>query len=234
MVAFDGGIYRIGGFAARNKKGDDQDLWSSTEAARFDIAKSQWETLSPLAASRSSHDAAVWNGRIYVAGGWTLTGGKESEFHQSALVLDLDSQALDWNPLPSPPFRRRALAVGVLDDKLYVIGGMQEAGEPTNQVAVFDPETDQWTEGPPLAGSPMAGFGPAATTVNGKLYVSTYDGTLQRLSPEATAWQTIHTFEQPRFFHRMLPVGEDALVLIGGANMETGKFKSLEVVPIES
>lgn len=234
MVASGGKLYRIGGFAARNKKGDDQDLWSKAEVTGFDLAEKTWEPLPPLPSPRSSHDAAILDGRIYVAGGWSLKGVKNSDWHDTAWVLDLEAPQQEWRPLPDPPFRRRALALGTLAGKIYVIGGMQEAGEPTTAVAVFDPQSNEWSEGPPLDGSPMAGFGPAACQQGGELYVSTYEGTLQRLSDGTERWQTVGRLEQARFFHRMVPLGEKHLLMIGGASMETGKFRSLKAIPIEA
>lgn len=234
MVAHGGMLYRIGGFAARNKKGADQDLWSESHVAGFDIAKGSWQSLAPLPDPRSSHDAVLVENRIYVAGGWQLMGGKESEFHKSAWMLDLSAESPQWQELPPPPFRRRALALGTLDGKVYVIGGMQDTGEPTTQVGIFDPQTNAWSEGPSLNGAAMEGFGPAACSCGGALYVSTYEGHLQRLTAGAESWETVRKLENPRFFHRMLCWGSNQLVMIGGASMETGKYKSVEVVSLES
>ncbi|MCA9073032.1 MAG: hypothetical protein KDA84_29120, partial [Planctomycetaceae bacterium] len=228
-----GKLYRIGGFAARNKKGADQDLWSESHVACFDTAQGSWQSLAPLPEPRSSHDAIVLGDRIYVAGGWQLMGGKDSEFHKTALMLDLSAESPQWQELPPPPFRRRALALGTLGGKVYVIGGMQDAGEPTTQVAIFDPQTSEWSSGPSLNGSPMEGFGPAACSLDEALYVSTYAGNVQRLTEGAESWETVCQLKNPRFFHRMLPLGSGQLLMIGGASMETGKYKSLEAVSLE-
>ena len=233
MVAYAGKIYRIGGFAAHNKQGEDQDLWSVADVACYDIAKQKWEDLPGLPAPRSSHDAVALGDRIYVAGGWALKGGKESDWHKSAVMLDLSAKPLEWKKLPEPPFERRALALGTLDGKVYVIGGMQKAGEPTTAVAVFDPETNAWSEGPALIGPPMTGFGPAAFNLGGKLYVSTYEGDLQMLEAGAKSWRKVEKLKDARFFHRMLPLDSKHLLLIGGASMEAGKYKNLEAVPIQ-
>lgn len=234
LVAHAGKLYRIGGFAARNKKSEDQDLWSETHVACFDTTGTSWESLPPLPAPRSSHDAVVLEDRIYVAGGWQLMGGKDSEFHESAWALDLSADSPQWQELPPPPFRRRALALGTLGGKLYVIGGMQDAGEPTTEVAIFNPQSNEWTQGPSLKGEPMEGFGPAACSSDGNLYVSTYAGNVQRLAEGAESWEIVSKLENPRFFHRMLPLDSGRLLMIGGASMETGKYKSLETVSLES
>ena len=162
-----------------------------------------------------------------------LKGGKETDWHKSAVMLDLSAKPLKWKELPEPPFERRALALGTLAGKVYVIGGMQKAGEPTADVAVFNPETGKWSEGPPLIGPPMTGFGPAAFQLGGKLYVSTYQGDLQMLEEGAKSWQKVKDLKDARFFHRMLPLDSRHLLMIGGASMESGKYKNLEAVPIK-
>ena len=182
MVADGGKLYRLGGFAARNQPGADQDLWSQAEVTIYDLRSNRWTPGPSLPEPRSSFDAAVLDHTIYVVGGWALQGATESRWHRTAWALDLTREPLEWRALPEPPFERRALAVAAFAGKLYAIGGMQKAGAPTNDVAIFDPQTQAWSEGPAVAGSGMSGFGAAASVINGSLYVSTFDGTLQRLS----------------------------------------------------
>src|SRR5690606_35943585 len=99
---------------------------------------------------RSSHDAAVVGDTIYVVGGWAMAGDEEHHWHDSAWMMDLSQPKLEWKPLPTTPFHRRALAAAAHNDKLYVIGGMQEEGGPTTRVAIYDPATGTWSEGPSL------------------------------------------------------------------------------------
>ncbi len=232
LVAHDGKLYRVGGFSARNEQGEENDLWSVADVARFDPQSGAWEALPAMPTPRSSHDAAVVGDRLYVVGGWTLAGEQESVWHKTALMLDLTQDPLVWRELPAPPFQRRALAVEAFDGKLYVIGGMQEQGGPTNAVQIFDPQTQAWSAAPPLQGAPDEGFGSAACSAGGALYVSTVQRNLQRLDKGAEEWVIEGQLPSARFFHQMLPVGDDQLLLVGGANMETGRFRELDVVQI--
>jgi hypothetical protein len=75
LVAHGGYIYRIGGMAARNSASAKQDLHSMTLVQRFNPRRGRWEETTPLPAPRSSHDAALIGNKLYVAGGWRLTGG---------------------------------------------------------------------------------------------------------------------------------------------------------------
>ena len=232
MVAHDGKLYRVGGFTAHNEEGEEHDLRSTADFARFDPETGKWEDLSPLPAPRSSHDAVVIGDMLYVVGGWALGEG-DQQWHDTALVVDLSQPQLQWKELPQPPFKRRALSTGAVEGKLYAIGGMQEEGGPTTRVDMFDPATGKWSEGPSLPGKPMEGFGSSAFEADGKLFVSTIEGNLYRLSADAKTWEADRKLETARFFHRMLPVGEHQLLFVGGANMSIGKFDHLEVIDIE-
>lgn len=234
LVAAGDKLYRIGGFTAKNKEGDDHDLWSQDSVAAIDPADGKWIEMPSLPEPRSSFDAAVLDGKIYVAGGWAMAGEAENIWHQTAWVLD--TQAIDqgWQELPTPPFQRRALAMAAYNGKIYAIGGMQSDGGPTRQVDVYDPQTKTWSSGPEILGEDgMTGFGSSAFATGGRLYVSTIKGDLQRLSQDDSTWEMVKKTPTPRFFHRMLPYDQENLLVVGGASMEIGKFDEVEVISVE-
>lgn len=228
MVSHRGKLIRIGGFVAKNKEGEEQLLESTSDVALYDTATNQWTDLTPLPKGRSSHDAVVIDNQLYVIGGWELRGTEPTVWHATSLVADLSQSPLVWIELPAPPFQRRALSVGEWRGKVVVVGGMQESGGPTTATALFDPATKQWSDGPALVGSAMDGFGSSAFAVGDQLYVSTMSGKLQRLSSDGTRWDVIAQVAHPRFFHRMLPTADGRLLLVGGANMRSGKTGELE------
>jgi N-acetylneuraminic acid mutarotase len=233
LVAHSGKLYRVGGFTARNREGEDHSLFSTAELACFDPRTGEWEPKPPLPEPRSSHDAVVIGATLYVAGGWSLRGEQDTIWLQSAYELDLSKQPLVWNELPTPPFQRRALTLGEFEGKLYVIGGMQKKGGPTTRVDVFDPKDRTWSKGPALRGKGMDGFGASAFATGGNLYVSTFNGNLQRLNVSEARWDQVQNLRDARFFHRMLPLSDHQLVLVGGANMGVGKFLEIETVDVE-
>ncbi|MFT5301303.1 MAG: N-acetylneuraminic acid mutarotase [Mariniblastus sp.] len=233
MVTYRGMLYRIGGFSALNNDGDEKDLHSQDDVARFDPEGKKWQDLAPLPQPRSSFDAAVLDGKIYVVGGWRMQGEKDAVWHDSAYALDLNSGKLGWSQLPKPPFVRRALSVAAYDGKIYAVGGMQESGKPSTEVFVFDPAKNDWSKGPNLIGEPLEGFGSSAFAQNGRLYVSTIKGNLQRLNKDGSAWETVQQLKDERFFHRMLPYGTNKLLMIGGANMGVGKFDTVGVIEVD-
>lgn len=235
MVAHGGKLYRIGGFTALNDEGQENDLQSQPSVACFDPATGKWTDMPALPEARSSHDAAVLGDMLYVAGGWKLGGDGEEKrnWHQTAWALNLSATKPEWKALPKPPFERRALAVAAYDNKLYVVGGMEKAGSPTTKVDIFDPEMGAWYEGPAMQGEGMTGFGCSAFATGGRLYVSTSKGNLQRLSMDGKSWEIARELPTARFFHRMLPVDDAHFVMVGGANMETGKFDQVEIISVE-
>jgi len=236
MVAHGGKLYRVGGFTAKNDEGKPNDLESQSSVACFDPAVGKWSDLPALPEARSSHDAAVLGDTLYVIGGWKLGGGEgdtQRGWHDTAWSLDLTSKKPEWKALAKPPFERRALAVAAYDGKLYAIGGMQKEGGPTTKSSIFDPETNAWYEGPALVGDDgMTGFGASAFATGGKLYVSTSKGNLQRLSADGKTWEIARELPTARFFHRMLPVDDSRFVMVGGANMDSGKFEQVEIVSV--
>lgn len=231
MAAHNGQLYRVGGFTAKNAAREKEDLWSQADFARFDPQSKSWTALPPLPAGRSSHDAAVVSHTLYVVGGWQMGAG-ETKWHDTAWSMDLSQDSLKWKEISKPPFHRRALALAAWQNKLYVLGGMQEEGGPTTQTAVYDPASDKWSEGPALLGANMDGFGCAAFACDGKLFATTMSGSIQRLSTDGSQWELVGNLEHPRFFHRVLPWQERELVIVGGASMATGKIDALERVPV--
>lgn len=232
LVAHGDSLYRIGGFTAKNSEGEEHDLKSQPLVARFDIKAGTWEELPPLPEPRSSHDAAVVGDAIYVVGGWNMADG-ETRWHTTAWKLDLKNAKSGWQSFPDPPFQRRALALAAYGEDLYVVGGMQEKGGPSRRVDRFDTESNTWKSAPELVGDDgMTGFGASAFATGGQLYVTTVKGTLQQLAKDGSQWKVVGRTPTPRFFHRLLSVDAKHLLVVGGANMETGKFDAVELLTV--
>ncbi|MEO9592157.1 kelch repeat-containing protein [Rhodopirellula bahusiensis] len=233
LVAHGDRLVRIGGFTAVNDIGEEHDLQSQPAVASFDPKTKSWTDLPALPEGRSSLDAAVLGDTVYVFGGWSLNGESEdSTWHQTAWSLDLNNPDSKWQPVATPPFQRRAISVAAHDGKLFVVGGMRSEGGPTTRVDVYDPSSKTWSLGPALPGSGMAGFGSSAFAAGNRLYVTTLDGFVHRLAGDGEAWETVAQVEPARFFHRMLPTSDDRLVMLGGANMQEGKFSSIDAIQI--
>ena len=234
MIAHRGSLYRVGGFTAMNKEGDDQDLQSQTKFARYDLKQGKWTELPSLPEPRSSLDAAVVKDVLYVAGGWNMPGkGKDAIWHTTAYALELNSESPNWKKIAKQPFTRRALSLGAWNGKLVCIGGMQKQGGPTTRCDIYDPSTDKWVRGPSLLGGSLDGFGSSAFEVNGSLYASTITGSIQRLADDGKSWELVGQLDHPRFFHRLLPWKDSSLIAVGGGNMSVGKILELDQVKLK-
>ncbi len=228
FVAHGDKLYRFGGLLVENAQGEEDKLRSLDEAACYDPIAKSWAKLPPLPEPRSSLDAVVLGDEVFVIGGWTLKPGDEPVWLDTAWRMDLTASEPQWRPLAAPKFQRRALAVGQCDGKIYCLGGMQSNGEITRQVAVYDPKLDRWSEGPEMPGEGMDGFAAACFNVGGRLVATSYSGQVITLSEDHARWEATGKLQNGRFFHRLLSVGDDAALVVGGANMETGKHLQIE------
>ena len=171
----------------------------------------------------------VAGGVLYVVGGWDMRGpGNDSAWADTVLALDLNGGAA-WREIPAP-FQRRALAAGTRDGRIYALGGLSRETGPVSTVDVLDPETGAWSKGPDLPRGSMLGFGAAAASDEDRIFVSQADGEVFRLATGGAAWEPVATLGQPRYMHRLIPLGTH-LLAVGGAGRE-GHLASIEVVDI--
>jgi len=228
IVEAGGRIYRIGGMHPINKKGDPTDNRSVAECAVYDPASGVWAEFPPLTAPRSSHDVVAVGDRLIVVGGWDMRGEEGEIWCDTIETIDLSAEKLAWQTSPQP-LQRRALIAAVHNGKVYVIGGFQESTVPSLEVDIYDPQAGTWAKGPELPGKEFNGFAPAACVHKGELYASVADGSLLRLSDDATAWNLVGK-TNPRIVHRMISYGNQ-LLLLGGAS-RGGNVDVVEAVTV--
>ena len=219
LVTWNGQVYRVGGLSFQNKAGEPTHFESLATFTRFDPQAKTWIELPPLPTPRSSLDAAVVDGKLYVVGGWNLQGSsaQSGEWQEEALVFDLANEQGSWTPIAKPPFQTRALAAAAHDHKLFVLGGMKSTNETTKEVHIYDPQSNQWTTGPELQTSgSFGGFAIAAYATGGQLYYCGGDGTVYALNDAGDGWRTVERLLFSRMFHRVVPIADDQLAVIGG------------------
>jgi len=234
MVAYKSEVIILGGFTALNKRGEKQNLKSQAHVRAFDVVKKSWRDLPPLPEPRSSHDAALIGSTIYVVGGWNMQGGKETRWHSTAWALDMSAAEPQWNKIADPPFTRRAVATVAHENKLFVIGGMNEDSSPTKEAEYYDPQNNTWHDAASIIGNKdMAGFGAAGWSLNGTLVITSYEGDIERWDASKQQWVGVGKTKDARFFNRILPINSKQLVSIGGANMEVGKYTGIELIDLE-
>ncbi|MCU0705305.1 MAG: hypothetical protein MUF18_15140 [Fimbriiglobus sp.] len=216
LAAHGGKVYRVGGMTPKNEPGQPADLHSVATCAVFDPKASKWESLPDLPAPRSSHEVVVVNDILVVVGGWQQKGkGEKPTWHDTALTLDLKAKDAKWQNIPQP-FQRRALTAAAVGSKVYVIAGLG-AQEADRRVDVLDVSTGQWSEGPKLPGKDKEAFSPAATAVGGQVVVNTSSGAVFRMTESGDAWEKVGESKTKRMVARLVPHGQNAALLIGGA-----------------
>jgi N-acetylneuraminic acid mutarotase len=231
MVGYQGKLYRVGGWEAR-KVADKWQLFSTRDFARFDPQDGKWEDLAPLPHGRSSHDVALLGSQLYVIGGWELGHESGGQWHETAYVCDLAEARPQWKEIARPPFNRRALAVAGYAGKVYVIGGMDDSNEVTTAVDIFDPQSNAWSKGPAIPGQGFDGFGSSAMGTPAGLFVTTTSGGLYRASADGKSWEEVGKLKYPRNFHRLLAVGDNQLLAVGGTG-RGAKVPQVELLTVQ-
>jgi N-acetylneuraminic acid mutarotase len=133
----------------------------------YDPEADAWTTgLAPLPRARD-HAAFASDGEaLYVIGGRDL-----GDDYMTDRVDRYDPAADEWTERAPMPTVRGGVAAGVVDGAFVVVGGEQNADEPSGvfaEVEVYDHEADAWTSLPPMA-DPRHGMG--VVGVGGWLYV---------------------------------------------------------------
>jgi hypothetical protein len=230
-------LYRLGGMVARNHTGEDEDLHSVTDFARFDPETKTWTDLAPLPLGRSTHDAAVVGRTVFAVGGWTMKGATaDSEYLEDTVAFDLDHPEAGWRVVEQP-FQRRALSVAECGGKLYALGGLTDTFTVERGVEVYDPATKSWASGPELPDKGKHdGFGTSAFSVDGRLYYSGMAGRIFRLNDQGDAWEAVGAWSKPRLTHRLLAGPNHALLAVGGnfKGRQTPVIEAVSFPPAES
>jgi N-acetylneuraminic acid mutarotase len=100
-----------------------------------------WTTKSPMPSARQSFATSVVNGKIYAIGGaYTVSIPNVSfTYYDVPIVEEYDPATDTWTTKISMPTTYRSqLAVGVVNDKIYVIGG-EDGSESLSLVEEYEP-----------------------------------------------------------------------------------------------
>ena len=110
-----------------------------------------------------------------------------------------DPVANTWTNLAPMSVPRNHTGGGVINGKLYVVGGRDSTNAPT-ALEVYDPQNNTWTT---LAPMPTARSGIGVGVVNGELYV--FGGEIPSLhpevevyNPESNSWRRLADMPTPR------------------------------------
>jgi N-acetylneuraminic acid mutarotase len=180
FTEFRGKIYAFGGFVLPESGPPG---WTPINNAwEYDPAADTWQALAPMPSKRGSSLAAVVGDRIYVIGGaTTIPGSKETAVYPTrphmsvGTVEEYDPVSNTWRERSAMPTPRNHAAIGVVNGKIYVIGGRVGAAfiglaSDISVVEEYDPATDQWSG--PRARMPIARSAIGAGVDGGRIYVA--------------------------------------------------------------
>jgi serine/threonine protein kinase/N-acetylneuraminic acid mutarotase len=187
----------------------------------LDLTTATWSDLPDLGTARHGLAVAAVGKTVYAIGGSTGAGDGQATSSAEALKLAprTPQPAARWRSLPDAPTPRLMMAWTVLDDKIWLIGGIRE-GETLPTVETYDPRTTQWQPQPPL---PIPLNHAAAATYRGEVVViGGATDTITQASDKVFALRDGQWVELPGLQHaRAAPAAAvvgDKLVVVGGQN----------------
>ena len=210
FAEYRGKIYAFGGFVYPSSG---PAAWVPVDNAwEYDPASDSWKALAPMPTRRGSPVAAAVGDKIYVIGGATLPqGSKEPAVHPArphisvGSVEEYDPATNTWRTRASMPTARNHATAGVVNGKIYVIGGrvgtafITSGSSNIDVVEEYDPASDAW--GAPRARMPSARSAMASGVYGGRIYVTGGEGqdaqrmftfrALEAYDPAANAWTVL-------------------------------------------
>jgi len=211
LAEVKGKIYVFGGFV-KPEKGPT--AWQPIDNVwEYDPGADSWKALAPLPTKRGSANALLHDGKVYVIGGAGLhPGSKETVVHPARPHRALgtnevyDLAANTWETRQSMPTARNHAAAGIVNNKIYIIGGRIGAAFITRAANIgiveeYDPATDQWGA---LKASMLNPRSAAAWgTYKGKIYVA--GGEERAAGPWQRTFRAVEAYDPRSNSWSMLP-----------------------------
>jgi N-acetylneuraminic acid mutarotase len=159
--------------------------------------------------------------KIYIIGG-------EVDKTATNLVEVYDTVENVWYKSPPLPMNLDHLAAASFENKIYVVGGFDEGGHPSNRLFIYDPIRDVWGE---ATNMPTARGALTAEFIDGILYAVGGDTNIaadqggydpagqsninEAYNPETDSWVTKTPMPLARH-HHVSAVADGKLYIIGG------------------
>ncbi len=169
---------------------------ASTSGSSTTTPSSRWSARAQMPSPRTRLAVVARDGLVYAIGGDTK--GQPSE-----AVEVYDPTRNLWQIRASKPTAVSNIGATVVDDRIYVPGGMTIDGQPTAALEVYDPADDRWTSLEPMP-KPLCAY--AIASLNGRMYLfggwdgSKYVGDVYSYDPVRNEWTTDVPMSEPRGF----------------------------------
>ena len=132
----------------------------------YDLASGTWGEGTFLPSPRWMMASGYYNGKIYLATG--SSGGTFGEIQTQLWSYDTTNDTWDTSLAPIPQGRLGS-GFGIVNGHLYVLGGADTIGNPTNTVFDYDIAANTWTTQATL---PTAIYAPASAVSNGRIWLA--------------------------------------------------------------
>jgi N-acetylneuraminic acid mutarotase len=258
FTEYNGKIYAFGGFVYPQSG---PAAWVPINNAwEYDPAADSWKALAPMPIKRGAALAAAAGNKIYVVGGATTRSGSNDTAidptrPQTVLGVleEYDPESNTWKERSAMPTSRNHAAIGVVNGKIYVIGGRVGAAfiAPSTDVSVveeYDPATDSWSA--PLARMPTERSALAAGVYGGRILIAGGEfqdprmmatfRVVEAYNPATNTWATLpplpvsrHGLAGGTIGNRFYVVGGDVQSSGTGLEVSTAESEYLELPQME-
>lgn len=154
-----------------------------------EAAAPSWSSAPAMPVALGEVAGGLIDGKLYVVG------------EDGTATLAYDTAAETWTSggLATRPFPGNHHAAEVVEGKLYLLGGLGGGSE--GKVQIYDPATNQWTEGAPM---PFAAGSISSAAIGNQVYVaggivgSSTTTQAARYTPATDTWEAIAPMPQGR------------------------------------
>jgi N-acetylneuraminic acid mutarotase len=226
QAVYDNGkIYNTGGYT-----GSLGNLQITNTTRIYTITSDSWTIGAPVPVPLTDHATAVWNGVIYVAGGFDGTGTVNTLYAYNIASNSWSTLA----PMPSPLYLP---GFGIIDGKLYIASGNDGRGldyfSELYTLYIYDISSNTWTIG---ASVPQPVTGPGSAVFNGRLYL--YGGgfptthTLTQIyDPTTNSWSSGPSLNITRRWFYGTSAGDSIVAPSGSDQFVVDANEQLTVLP---
>jgi N-acetylneuraminic acid mutarotase len=223
----NGKIYAIGGSARSHPLG----INTTNVTEEYDPVTNTWTKKAPMPTAREKLAIAVVNDKIYAIGGYYEEGEFPPLYYRYTLatVECYDPITDTWSTLADMPTPRYGLAAGVVNGKIYAIGGNSNDSIELNVTEEYNPDTNAWVTKAPM---PTSRDGLAAAVVNNRIYaIGGWSGgstdVIEEYDPGINTWKMKNPMPTARFYFAT-GVINNKIYAVGGSPGGGGREDSNE------
>ncbi|MCB2214124.1 LuxR C-terminal-related transcriptional regulator [bacterium] len=173
----------------------------------------RWQELTPLPESRKDMAVVAYSGDLFAIGGESPEGVSGVGFRY---LLGEDK----WTSIADKPTPVSNVNAVVIGEKIFVPGGEDDNGKPTDILEIYNPRQDAWEIGVPL---PEALSNYALADLEGKMYLfggwdgKNYSNNVWIFNPTNNEWDSGQKMEEGLAGLRATTL-TDKIVVFGGRN----------------